>query len=44
LKTIEEPVVTSDGEIELSAGDVLFLDRMTADYLVEAGFAEVANL
>lgn len=44
LKTIEEPVVTSDGEIELSAGDVLFLDGMTADYLVEAGFAEVANL
>lgn len=44
LKTIEEPVVTSEGEIELSAGDVLFLDRMTSDYLVEAGFAEVANL
>ncbi len=44
LKTMDEPIITSDGEIELGAGDVLFLDRMTADYLIESGFAEDATI
>ena len=43
-KSLDEPIITIDGEITLGAGDVLFLDEMTANYLVESGVAEVATL
>ena len=43
-KSLDEPIITIDGEITLGAGDVLFLDEMTANYLVESGVAEIAAL
>ena len=43
-KSLDEPIITIDGEITLGAGDVLFLDEMTANYLVESGVAEIATL
>tara|TARA_X000001036_G_scaffold246937_2_gene230222 strand:+ start:1718 stop:2743 length:1026 start_codon:yes stop_codon:yes gene_type:complete len=44
LQSMDEPIITIDGEITLGAGDVLFLDGMTANYLVESGVAEIAAL
>ena len=44
LQTLDEPIITVDGEISLGAGDVLFLDQMTANYLVDSGVAEIASL
>lgn len=44
LQSMDEPIITVDGEIALGAGDVLFLDQMTANYLVESGVAEIAAL
>jgi len=44
IQSLDEPIVTIDGEITLGAGDVLFLDEMTANYLVESGVAEIATL
>jgi len=44
IQPMDEPIVTIDGEISLGAGDVLFLDEMTANYLVESGIAEIATL
>jgi hypothetical protein len=41
---MEDPIITVDGEITLGAGDVLFLDQMTANYLVDSGVAEIAAL
>ena len=43
-QSLDEPIITIDGVITLGAGDVLFLDEMTANYLVESGVAEVATL
>ena len=43
-KSLDEPIITIDGEITLGAGDVLFLDEMTANYLVDSGVAEIATL
>ena len=44
LQSMDEPIITIDGEITLGAGDVLFLDDMTANYLIESGIAEIATL
>ena len=44
LQSVDEPIITIDGEITLGAGDVLFLDEMTANYLIESGIAEIATL
>ena len=44
LQSLDEPIITIDGEITLGAGDVLFLDDMTANYLIESGIAEIATL
>ncbi|MBJ64042.1 MAG: hypothetical protein CMB55_04510 [Euryarchaeota archaeon] len=44
LESLDEPIITIDGEITLGIGDVLFLDEMTANYLVESGVAEIATL
>lgn len=44
LQSMEDPIITADGEITLGAGDVLFLDQMTANYLVDSGVAEIATL
>ena len=44
LQSMEDPIITVDGEITLGAGDVLFLDQMTANYLVDSGVAEIAEL
>ena len=44
LQSMDEPIITIDGEITLGAGDVLFLDEMTANYLVDSGVAELATL
>jgi len=44
LQSMEDPIITADGEITLGAGDVLFLDQMTANYLVDSGVAEIAAL
>ena len=44
IQSLEEPIITIDGEITLGAGDVLFLDEMTANYLVDSGVAEIATL
>ena len=44
LQSMDDPIITADGEIELGAGDVLFLDETTANYLVDSGVAEIAAL
>ena len=44
IQAMDEPIITIDGEITLGAGDVLFLDEMTANYLVDSGVAELATL
>jgi len=44
IQSLDEPIITIDGEITLGAGDVLFLDEMTANYLVDSGVAEIATL
>ena len=44
VQSMDEPIITIDGEITLGAGDVLFLDEMTANYLVDSGVAELATL
>lgn len=44
IQSMDEPIITADGEISLGAGDVLFLDQMTANYLVDSGVAEIAAL
>tara|TARA_B100000614_G_scaffold214835_1_gene198930 strand:- start:1525 stop:2520 length:996 start_codon:yes stop_codon:yes gene_type:complete len=44
IQAMDEPIITIDGEITLGAGDVLFLDEMTANYLVDSGVAELAEL
>ena len=44
IQSLDEPIITIDGEITLGVGDVLFLDEMTANYLVESGVAEIATL
>ena len=44
LQSLDDPIITVDGEISLGAGDVLFLDGITANYLVESGVAEIAAL
>ena len=44
LQSMDDPIITADGEIELGAGDILFLDEATANYLVDSGVAESAAL
>ena len=44
LQSMDDPIITADGEIELGAGDILFLDESTANYLVDSGVAENAAL
>ncbi len=44
LQSMDEPILTMDGEISLQAGDVQFLEEAIANYLVEAGVAEIASL
>ena len=44
LQSMDEPVITMDGELALEAGDVHFLEENMANYLVDAGVAEIAEL
>ena len=44
LQSMDEPILTMDGEISLQTGDVQFLEETIANYLVEAGVAEIASL
>ncbi len=44
MQTMDEPIITIDGEITLEAGDVHFLEENMANYLVKAGVAEIAEL
>ena len=44
LESSEEPIITTEGEIDLEAGDVHQLEQQIADYLIHAGVAEAAPL
>ena len=44
MQTMDEPIITIDGEISLEAGDIHFLEENMANYLVKAGVAEIAEL
>ena len=45
LQSLPEPVVLGDGiEIALEEDDIHFIDKDTADWLVESGVAEVEEL
>ncbi len=44
LSTIPEAISVGDDEIFLNAGDIHYLDEITAGYLVESGMAEIASL
>ncbi len=44
LQTMDEPMVTSDGELILEAGDIHFVEENFANYLVESGVAEIATM
>ena len=44
IESLDEPIITADGEISLGIGDILFLDSATANYLVDSGVAELAQL
>jgi hypothetical protein len=45
LMTSPEPILTASGEsLALEAGDVHFVDRESADWLIESGVAEAAAL
>lgn len=44
IESLEEPIITADGEISLGIGDILFLENATANYLIDSGVAEAANL
>ena len=44
IESLDEPIITADGEISLGIGDILFLDNATANYLVDSGVAEMASL
>ena len=44
IESLDEPIITADGEISLGIGDILFLDNATANYLIDSGVAEMASL
>ena len=45
LQSLPEPIMVSDGvELTLEEDDVHFIDKDTADWLVESGVAEIENL
>ena len=44
LQSVDEPVITMDGELALEVGDIHFLEENMANYLVDAGVAEIAEL
>ena len=45
LQSLPEPIVLGDGiEIALEEDDIHFIDKDTADWLVESGVAEVEEL
>ena len=45
LQSLPEPIMLGDGvEINLEEDDIHFIDKETADWLVESGVAEVENL
>ena len=44
IESLDEPIITADGEISLGIGDILFLDEATAEYLIDSGVAENASL
>ena len=45
LQSLPEPIMLGDGvEINLEEDDIHFIDKGTADWLVESGVAEVENL
>ena len=45
LQSLPEPIMLGDGlEINLEQDDIHFIDKDTADWLVESGVAEVENL
>ena len=44
IESLDEPIITADGEITLGIGDILFLEGATANYLIDSGVAEAANL
>jgi hypothetical protein len=45
LQSLPDPIMLGDGvEISLEEDDIHFIDKDTADWLVESGVAEVENL
>jgi len=44
IESSDEAIITADGELNLSAGDVHFLDSSTAQYLIDANVAQLAEL
>jgi len=44
IESSDEAIITADGELDLSAGDVHFLDSSTAQYLIDAQVAQLAEL
>ena len=45
LQSLPEPIMVGDGvELTLEEDDVHFIDKDTADWLVESGVAEVEDL
>ncbi|MDP6869882.1 MAG: hypothetical protein QGI21_03830 [Candidatus Poseidoniaceae archaeon] len=44
LQTMDDPMVTADGELMLEAGDIHFVESNFANYLVESGVAEIASM
>jgi hypothetical protein len=44
IESSDEPIMTSDGDLNLEAGDVHQLDQFMANYLINSGVAEAAPL
>ena len=44
IESSDEPIMTSDGELNLEVGDVHQLDQVMANYLINSGVAEAAPL
>ena len=45
IQSLPDPIMLGDGmEITLEEEDIHFIDKDTADWLVESGVAEVENL
>ena len=44
IESSDDAIITADGELDLLAGDVHFLDSNTAQYLIDAQVAQLAEL